>query len=77
MNKQKLLDFAEILDAYRVVPRMFMGLYGWMSLEVVTWFMVLDNPNGSQAALVSTVVGAGAAWFGFYANTGRKWGGDQ
>jgi hypothetical protein len=30
------------------------------------WFMDLDEPELSQAGLISTVIGAGAAWFGLY-----------
>jgi hypothetical protein len=34
------------------------------------WFMALPEPNNAQSALVSVVVGAGAAWFGLYTGTG-------
>jgi hypothetical protein len=30
------------------------------------WFMSLEQPDLAQAGLISTVVGAGAAWFGLY-----------
>ena len=34
------------------------------------WFMGLPAPTMEQSALISVIVGAGAAWFGLYANTG-------
>jgi hypothetical protein len=34
--------------------------------------MALPDPNNAQAGLVSVVVGAGAAWFGLYVNSGDK-----
>jgi hypothetical protein len=33
------------------------------------WFMELAEPSFEQSALISIVVGAGAAWFGLYAGT--------
>ena len=32
--------------------------------------MALPAPNNAQAGFVSVVVGAGAAWFGLYVNSG-------
>ena len=37
----------------------------------MNWFMLLDAPNNAQAGFVSVVVGAGAAWFGLYVNSGK------
>ena len=34
--------------------------------ESVTWFMQLPDPTNSQAMFISTIVGAGAAFFGLY-----------
>ena len=32
--------------------------------------MGLPDPNNAQAGFVSVIVGAGAAWFGLYVNSG-------
>ena len=41
----------------------------WLAfLDVINWFMALENPNNAQAGLVSVVVGAGAGWFAIYVN---------
>ena len=68
------LRWAEVIDAYRIWPRALITLYGLVAAQVTWWFMTLPDPNMAQAALVSTVWGASAGWFGLYVNTGRKWG---
>jgi hypothetical protein len=59
-------------DKLRVFPRAFISIYIYMFYNVVEWFMALPEPNNAQAGLVSIVVGAGAAWFGLYVNSGSK-----
>jgi len=58
------------LDAWRIVPRLLVAMYGVMVWRIVEWFMTLPDPTAPQSAFVSTVVGAGAAWFGLYVNSG-------
>lgn len=65
-----LLEFADVLDAYRIFPRAFIGVYLYLLIQTVQWFMTIPEPNASQAGLISVVVGAGAAWFGLYTSTG-------
>ena len=67
-----MTTLAEKLDDLRVVPRILVAMYGMVFYQVADWFMSLNAPNGAQAAFVSTVVGAGAAWFGFYVNSGPR-----
>ena len=43
-----------------------MVAYGTVFWVTTQWFMGLPDPTAPQAAFVSTVVGAGAAWFGLY-----------
>jgi len=61
--------FAVFLDCMRIVPRGLMAAYGYTFWLVTTWYMALPDPSGAQSAFVSTVVGAGAVWFGIYVNT--------
>jgi hypothetical protein len=65
-----LLEFADVIDAYRLFPRAFIATYLYLLLETTQWFMTIPEPNASQAGLISVVVGAGAAWFGLYTSTG-------
>lgn len=67
---QTLLEFADVLDAYRVFPRAFIATYMYLLIETAQWFMTIPEPNASQAGLISVVIGAGAAWFGLYTSTG-------
>ena len=65
-----LLEFADVIDAYRIFPRAFIATYLYLLIETTQWFMSIPEPNASQAGLISVVVGAGAAWFGLYTSTG-------
>jgi hypothetical protein len=57
---------AGLLDKFRVIPRMVMLAYIFAFYKSVTWFMQLPDPTNSQAMYISTIVGAGAAFFGLY-----------
>lgn len=63
---------AEQFDAWRVMPRLLVLVYGWVFFDVIQWFMLIEVPNGPQSAFVSTVVGAAAGFFGFYVNSGKR-----
>jgi hypothetical protein len=67
---EPLLQFADVIDAFRLFPRAFIVTYLYLLIEVTQWFMTIPEPNASQAGLISVVVGAGAAWFGLYTSTG-------
>ena len=62
------VEIPELMSNRRLVPRLLMLAYGWAFLDVINWFMMLENPNNAQAGLVSVVVGAGAGWFAIYVN---------
>lgn len=36
------LAVAELVDAWRVVPRLLIGAYGYLVFKVVKWYMVLE-----------------------------------
>lgn len=63
-------EIPEMLDNWRVVPRLLITLYGIAFYKTVSWFMAMPDPNNAQAGFVSVIVGAGAAWFGLYVNSG-------
>lgn len=66
-----VLHLAEAFDAWRPFPRIFLTVYLILLYRVVDWFMAIPDPSAPQSGLVSVVVGAGAAWFGLYAGTGK------
>ena len=55
-----------IMDTFRLLPRLFMVAYIYAFYQSTTWFMALEAPTNAQAAFISTIVGAGAAFFGLY-----------
>ena len=55
-----------ILDKFRMIPRLIMLAYIYAFYSSTVWFMALSNPTNAQAAFISTIVGAGAAFFGLY-----------
>ena len=55
-----------ILDKFRVIPRLVMLAYIFAFYTSVKWFMGLTDPTNAQAMFISTIVGAGAAFFGLY-----------
>jgi len=63
---------AKDLDAWRIVPRLLILSYMLVFYKTCTWFMELPDPTNAQAGFVSVIVGAGAAWFGLYVNSGPK-----
>ena len=66
---QKWIHLSRTVDAWRIFPRVFVGVYIVLLYKVITWFMTLPEPNLEQAGLVSIVTGAMAAVFGIYAGT--------
>ena len=69
---QRFIFVAQAVDAWRIIPRAFLGIYMYLLYYTVMWFMDLPNPTFEQSGLISIVVGAGAAWFGLYAGTHKK-----
>jgi len=61
-------EIPQFMSNWRLIPRVFMLLYGYAFYMTMQWFMALAEPNNAQAGFVSVVVGAGAAWFGLYVN---------
>lgn len=77
------LCFAEFIDAWRIIPRFLVLLYGVLIYKTVSWYMnlqpyllndtIIEVPTTQHAALITAVVGISGAIFGLYANSGRKW----
>ena len=67
------LALPELIDAYRVVPRLLVAGYAVLVWKVTEWVMALPDVSSQQAAIVSVVYGAAAGVFGLYVNSGRRW----
>ena len=57
---------AGLRDKFRVIRRLIMLAYIYAFYQSTVWFMALTAPTNAQAAFISTIVGAGAAFFGLY-----------
>ena len=68
---QSWIWFSNMIDAWRIFPRMFLTVYIVLLYKCTIWFMALPEPSFEQSGLISIVVGAGAAWFGLYAGTAK------
>ena len=65
-EQTRLNQVAGLLDKFRIIPRLIMLAYIYAFYQSTTWFMALTDPTNAQAAFISTIVGAGAAFFGLY-----------
>ena len=68
---QRWIWLSNMVDAWRIFPRAFLSIYMFLLYYCTIWFMELPEPTLEQSGLVSIIVGAGAAWFGLYAGTGK------
>ena len=67
---QTAIDFAKMLDHWRIFPRLFISVYIILLYDVVQWAMTLPEMSTQQSSLVSVMVGVGAGWFMAYVNSG-------
>tara|TARA_B100001059_G_scaffold161922_1_gene161510 strand:- start:182 stop:568 length:387 start_codon:yes stop_codon:yes gene_type:complete len=74
---QKWVFAAKTIDAWRIIPRLFLGIYMYLLYYATFWFMDLAEPSLEQSGLISILVGAGAAWFGLYTSSAAKEHGDS
>lgn len=72
-KEDTLMYIAELIDAFRVVPRIILVVYAWLVWYVVNWYMLLDSPSTEQTFLVSTISGLSTVIIGLYQNSGRNW----
>jgi MFS superfamily sulfate permease-like transporter len=68
---QRWIWLSQMVDSWRIFPRLFLSVYIYLLYYCTMWFMALPEPTLEQSGLISIVVGAGAAWFGLYAGTAK------
>ena len=71
--KRFSIDIAEVLDALRVFPRLFVVLYIYGLAHVLYWATSLADISVQQAAFISVVSGTFPFVLNFYMQTGRDW----
>jgi hypothetical protein len=83
VNKSNFLDYAEVFDAWRVVPRIVLFAYGvwlaWATDRLLNWYMGL--PVAAQTAqasafcfgAITSITGIAGYVFRIYSENGRNW----
>lgn len=71
--KEVTLDWGEIFDALRFVPRIILILYGFLIWDAYTWIKSLEVITTQAAGVFSALVGSASVVVGLYNGTGRKW----
>lgn len=73
--KQKFLDVAEVVDAFRFFPRNLLLAYSWLIYTVSTWYMHL--PVGERTvdttAFITALCGMATYLCDTYLKSGRNW----
>lgn len=65
------LERAELIDAYRIVPRLFMLLFILLFFDCYTWAKGEQTEYAKD--ILFAVLAATTVATGFYLNSGRKW----
>lgn len=71
--KKQWMDIAEIVDAFRIIPRFILIGYGVLCYNMYLWFTSLEDPTQTQAAFVSIIIGVAGYIIGSYYKTGKDW----
>lgn len=71
--KQLLLDYAEVTDAWRVVPRLLLGGYAYLVWYFSMWYHLLPDPTDNQKWFIGAIWAAAAGLTKWYFDSGRKW----
>ena len=69
---QNCIMVSECMNRLRLMPRLLVGLYGYMCWLTFVWFTGLDAPSAPQVTFASTIWGAAVGWFGFYVKSGAS-----
>ncbi len=85
MNKQKWLHIAEIIDSYRVFPRLFlMACFWWTAVvtnDLMKWYMAMPKEergieaSGFASVVFLTIFGFLKLVYDTYSKNGRNWDG--
>lgn len=70
--KKAWLDAAEVVDAWRVFPRIYLGVFLFFLWDMHRWLTGVLPPDSAHI-YGNMVWGAVGVITGFYTATGRKW----
>jgi hypothetical protein len=72
MNRDALEKWASTIDRFRIIPRLLILLFMFLTYKVVFWFMSLETPTLEQAGLVSVCTGALTGAMAVFLGSGKK-----
>lgn len=72
-RKTKLLEWAEIIDAWRLWPRLFLVAYFYHLHTLVFWYITLPNPTTEQTAMVGAITALFVPLTKWYMENGVEW----
>ena len=83
MDKQFWLNLAELIDAYRLMPRAILtaslAFAGWYIYAITVWYMALPliertvEVSGFAGLTIPAVFGLAGKMVDWYLKTGRNW----
>lgn len=83
MNKKTWLDWAELFDSWRIVPRTFFASYFifwcWITVTLLLWYTNLPSPertleaSGFGSAIFLTATAFLKQIYTTYSENGRNW----
>jgi hypothetical protein len=73
LRRQGLINWAEIVDAWRLWPRLFLAGYFYHLHHLVFWYMALANPTTEQTAMVGAVTALFVPLTKWYMENGIDW----
>lgn len=74
INKIRIIGamLAEMIDNFRIVPRLCLLGYGYILYNVVIWYMAIKNHGVEDTAFVTGVIGVSSIVIGLYQSSGRN-----
>jgi len=83
LNKQDWLDFAEAIDALRLIPRLLLVSYCafvfWLTDRLLTWYFALPaserslEASGLAGGIFTAATGLATIFLNTYLKSGRNW----
>jgi len=71
--RDKAIMLAEVVDAWRLIPRVLVLAMFCLMMKVVLWYMALDVRGFEESGFVAVMTAAFAKLCDFYMKTGRAW----
>ena len=75
ITKQRFLDVAEVIDAFRFFPRNILAAYGWFIYTTSNWYMHLPiaERTTDTTAFITAIFGMATYLCDVYIKSGRNW----